>query len=177
MTFRTYATLHRLGLIKQESEDELKKAPCPATLCGKPVPKNLNELTMDQLTDLMSINADTELDTFRVILGIDPRQLAKQPAVDVVGTANFFQKELEKITDLFDQLKPHYSKEEREAGIEQLNHGIFGTIDWYARRMGISDHDEVLKVQWIKVWQCAKIDKENNEYDKRYREVVANQNK
>lgn len=177
MTFRVYASLHKLGIIAQESEDKLKEAPRPEKICGRVVPQDLNALTMDQLTDLMDVKPGAEINAVRVILGIDPKDLDKEPAVRVVGLVNFIQSELERITELFKQLKPHYTSQERQAGVEDLSFGIFGTIDWYARRMGFTDHDEVLKVQWIKIYECARIDKENFEYERRYRDIIYQQNK
>lgn len=176
MTFKTYAMLKRLGLIAKYSEEELKQAPCPETVCGYKVPKDLNGLTMDQLTDLMEIKEGNELESVRVILGVDPNELLSRPALEVIGLVNFIQSELHRIAELFKQLKPHYTQEEKQAGVEDLDFGIFGTIDWYARRMGITDHEEVLKVKWIKVWNCALIDKQNHDYERRYRDIVYKQN-
>lgn len=172
MKFRTYKTLRRLGLITQESEDQLKEAPRPDTLCGKAVPASLNSLTMGQLVDIMSLKQGEEIEAVRIIAGIDTKQLDKEPAVKVVGLVNFIQSELHRIADLFKQLKPNYTQEERQAGVEDLDFGIFGTIDWYAKRMGITDHDEVLKVPWIHIWQCSLIDKERHEYQQRYQETL-----
>lgn len=174
MTFETYATLKRLNLIT--NEEELKEAPCPESICGHALPKDLNGLTMDQLTDLMDIKAGNELEAVRVILGIDPKDLLNKPALEVIGLVNFIQSELHRIAGMFKQLKPHYTSEEKQAGVEDLDFGIFGTIDWYAKRMGITDHDEVMKVKWIKVWNCALIDKENHDYERRYRDIIYNQN-
>ena len=172
MRFRTYKTLRRLGLITKESEDQLKEAENPSRLCGKPIPETLNDLTMGQLTDIMGIKEGEEIEAIRIIAGIDPRQLDREPAVAVIGLVNFIQSELHRIADLFKQLKPHYSREEREAGAEDLNFGIFGTIDWYAKRMGITNHDDVLNVPWLHIWQCSLIDKERHEYQQRYQETI-----
>lgn len=172
MKFRTYKTLRRLGLITQESEDRLQEAPRPDRLCGKAIPQDLNDLTMGQLADIMSLKQGDEIEAVRVVAGIDPKDLDREQAVKVIGLINFIQSELHRIADLFKQLKPNYTKEERQAGVEDLDFGIFGTIDWYAQRMGITDHDEVLKVPWLHIWQCSKIDKEHHEYQQRYQETL-----
>lgn len=176
MTFKDYAILKSFDLITKESEEELKQAPCPERICGHKVPKDLNGLTMGRLTDLMDVKKGNELEAVRVILGIDPKELLDKPAVEVIGLVNFIQGELNRIADMFKQLKPHYTQEERQAGVEDLNQGIFGTIDWYAKRMGITNHDDVCEVKWIVIWKCALIDKENHDYQRRYRDIVTNQN-
>lgn len=177
MKFRTYKTLRRLGLITPESEDSLQEAQRPDRLCGKPIPKDLNELTMGQLTDIMSLKKDDEIEAVHIVTDIDTKLLDKEPALKVIGLVNFIQSELQRIADLFKQLKPNYTKEERQAGVEDLDFGIFGTIDWYAQRMGITDHDEVLKVPWLHIWQCSLIDKERHEYQQRYQENLYQNNK
>lgn len=168
MKFRTYKTLRRLGLITQESEDRLQEAPRPDRLCGKAIPQDLNDLTMGQLADIMSLKKDDEIEAVHIVTGIDTKLLDKEPALKVIGLVNFIQSELQRISELFKQLKPHYTKEERQAGVEDLDFGIFGTIDWYAQRMGITNHDEVLRVPWLHIWQCSLIDKERHEYQQRY---------
>lgn len=174
MKFRTYKTLKRLGLITRESEDNLKEAPRPDRLCGKPIPNDLNDLNMGQLTELISLKKGNEIEAVRIIAGINTEKLDMEPAVKVVGLVNFIQSELQRISELFKQLKPHYTKEERQAGVEDLDFGIFGTIDWYAQRMGITDHDAVLKVPWLHIWQCSLIDKERHEYQQRYQDTIQN---
>ena len=176
MRFRTYATLKRLGLITLESEQQLNEAPRPAKLCGKAIPESLNDLTMGQLTDIMSLEKGKEIEAVRIIADIDTKALDREPAVAVVGLINFIQSELHRIADLFKQLKPHYTKEERQAGVEDLDFGIFGTIDWYAQRMGITNHDDVLRVPWLHIWQCSLIDKERHEYQERYQKAITQNN-
>ena len=177
MKFRTYVILHHLGLVTEESEERLSQAPCPRKVHGKAIPETLNSLKMGQLVDIMSLDPGNEIEAVRVISGIDPRSLDDEPATAVVGLVNFIQSELRRISDMFKQLKPHYSSQERQAGAEELDFGIFGTIDWYAKRMGITNHDDVLGVPWLHVWQCAKIDKEHNEYQQRYQDIIIKNSK
>lgn len=177
MRFRTYRTLHALGLITQESEERLREAPRPDRICGKEIPEDLNSLTMGQLVDIVSLDEDHEIEAVRVIAGIDPGQLDREPAVMVIGLINFIQGELHRIAELFRQLRPNYTREERQAGVEDIDFGIFGTIDWYAKRMGITDHDEVLKVPWLHIWQCSNIDKGHHEYMQRYYDIIHQNNK
>ena len=44
-------------------------------------------------------------------------------------------------------------------------------IDWYALRMGITDHEEVMRVPWMRVYQCLSMDNQKQEFEKRLSEV------
>ena len=61
--------------------------------------------------------------------------------------------------------------EEIRAGINKMNFGVFGMIDWYARRMGITDHEEVMSVPWVRVYKCLDMDSQTNEYHKRLTKI------
>jgi hypothetical protein len=63
------------------------------------------------------------------------------------------------------------------AGIEKLNFGMFGLADWYARRMGISDHDEAFNTPWLRIWQCRKNDIEEAEYRDNLQRIQTSLNK
>ena len=80
--------------------------------------------------------------------------------------------EMERIGKLFQSLQSSNTADEKMAGIDRMNFGTFGVVDWYAKRMGIVNHDEVFATPWQRIYQCMKIDHEQNEFEKRYRKVV-----
>jgi hypothetical protein len=82
------------------------------------------------------------------------------------------QTEMERIGKLFQSLGVEHSSDEVAAGIDKLEFGTFGIVDWYAKRMGIIDHEEVFNTPWARIFQCMKIDHENNEFEKRYRQIL-----
>lgn len=86
---------------------------------------------------------------------------------DVFGVINFVRSELERINNLFASIKISHTPEEIAAGVEDLNFGTFGVIDWYAKRMGITNQDEVYNVAWIRIYTCMKNDNEKAEYESR----------
>lgn len=183
MRFKTYKMLYGLGLIA--NEDQLNDAARPDTLCGKEIKNDLNGLTMGQLVDIIQAENGDPYVIIETITrdmtdckspksGIQPKDIDRADALAVIGLVNFIQSELNRITEMFKALKPNYSKEEREAGIEELDFGIFGTIDWYAMRMGIVNHDDVLLVPWLHIFQCSMIDKETNEFRQRYNQALIN---
>jgi hypothetical protein len=112
-----------------------------------------------------------------VLLGVDERIVASRRAFDVLGCVNMIQSEMERIGKLFQALNTDKSSDEINAGIDRLNFGAFGLVDWYAQRMGIVDHEEVFNTPWARIYQCAKIDHEQGEFEKRYREIIEQRNK
>ena len=67
--------------------------------------------------------------------------------------------------------------EEIKAGINDLDFGPFGIIDWYAHRQGYQDQDDAAKVAWVRVCECMRIDNERIAFERRLREIMANKNK
>jgi hypothetical protein len=43
--------------------------------------------------------------------------------------------------------------------------------------MGIVDNEEVVNTPWARIYQCAKIDHEQGEFEKRYRKIIEQRNK
>ena len=58
-----------------------------------------------------------------------------------------------------------------------MRFGLFGMLDWYAVRMGISDHDQVLKVPWLRIYKCMDMDNKRRAYEKRLQKVQADEMK
>ena len=57
-----------------------------------------------------------------------------------------------------------------------MNFGLFGLLDYYAQRMGITDHEEVERVPWIRVYKCLDMDAERTRFERRLRNIL-NKNK
>lgn len=149
-----------------------------------PVPElfntSFNDLKFRQLIDLqLKIKKfeDMIFVAFDVVYGLKKEDIIGLSAFDCLRFALFTKSELERITKLFKAIEYKPSAEEERAGIGNLSHGFFGTIDWYARRMNISNHDEVAELKWTIIYKCQKIDFDNNRFEKRYRDVVSKQNK
>lgn len=141
---------------------------------------SFNELKFKQLIDLQTgvrTFDDLLFVPFNVIHDLSKEDILTMSAFDCIRFALYAKDELERITNLFKDIEYKASPEEQRAGIGKLSHGFFGTIDWYARRMGISDHDIVTEFQWVRVYKCLKIDFDNNNFEKRYRQVINQQNK
>ena len=175
MPFAMFVAL--MPYMTSESIQSLVLIDVPDTFNRKPVPKNLQLATFGMLTRLQTAPKDNDyLKTccalVSVFTGMRPERVASRPAIEVLGIVNMLQREMERIGKLFQSLNADKTSEEVNAGIDKLNFGAFGIADWYAKRMGIVDHEEVFAIPWARIFQCMKIDFENNEFEKRYRKIV-----
>lgn len=154
---------------QKELLDRLHSQKRPEVLCGKDVPGNLNTLSYGTLDDLRTAASgeDPISDCVHILLGIEASELMEADVNDVFGFLSFVTKELEKINKLFSGIKQTFTKEEEAAGIRELDFGSFGVLDWYARRMGITNQNEVRDVAWVRIYQCMKNDNMQSEYERR----------
>ena len=176
---------HFVALMPYMTSDTIKSLvliPPPKKFCKKDVPDTLQMETFGMLTRLQQAPTDNDyLKTccklVSVLLGVDEKVVASRRAYDVLGIVNMVQGEMERIGRLFQSLNTDKSSDEINAGIDRLNFGAFGLVDWYAQRMGIVDHEEVFNTPWARIYQCAKIDHEQGEFEKRYRKIIEQRNK
>lgn len=155
--------------VQEDLLKRLREQPRPEFLCGKEVPKDLNGISYGMLDDLRTATEDDDPAgaCAKVLLGVQPHELFAEDANDVFGFASFITAELKRINKVFKSIKVSYSKEEVAAGVRELDFGSFGVLDWYARRMGITNQNEVRSVAWVRIFQCMKNDAIKNEYERR----------
>lgn len=165
--------------VQQDLLERLKEQPRPSFLCGVEVPKNLNALSYGTLDDLRSATAaeDPISECVRILLGVPTKELMQADVNDVFGFLSFVKGELEKINKLFADIKQSYSKEEEAAGVRELDFGSFGVLDWYARRMGITNQNDVRDVAWVRIYQCMKNDNMQSEFERRLHKQYMNSSK
>lgn len=178
--FIFYSNIFNIG--EQEVQglfDELEKKGKPHSILKRIVPDNLNNLTLAELVTLQEARTleSTIFVSAKIILDIDREELLKAKAFDVIRFMFFVRNELEKIAKLFSDIQYKPTQEEIQAGIKNIDNGIFGTIDWYAKRMGIIDHDFASETKWIIVYQCMKIDNTSAAFEKRLREILSKKKK
>lgn len=181
----TLPFVHFVMLMPYMTTDTIKALallPPPKKLNKKDVPDTLQMVTFGTLTELQQAAKDNDyLKTccklVSVLTGVDERVVASRRAVDVLGIVNMVQAEMERIGKLFQSLNSEKTSEEMSAGIDKLNFGAFGIVDWYAQRMGIIDHEEVFATPWARIYQCMKIDHEQGEFERRYRKIIENRSK
>jgi hypothetical protein len=156
-------------VIDKESQLMLSHAPKPSCLCRAYTPETLDYLTFGEYLDLKRIKTDEDVLCIpaQVVLKQKLKHIMKADVRDVFGFSRWVIDEVVKINKMFSEINQAATPEERAAGIERLQFGDFGMIDWYAQRMRIQDHDDVLKLPWRRIYQVMKNDGEIAAYRKR----------
>ena len=162
--------------LEDDQVEALKAVACPARVGHIEAPQDLNDITLGQLVRLEAIGAEKGVFAAiaEVLLDKDEAWAMKAPALEMLGLRNMVVAEQERIANLFASLGREHTAAEVMAGVEKLNFGMFGLADWYARRMGITDHDEAFETPWVRVWQCRKNDQEEAEYQRRLQTIQTN---
>ena len=165
--------LHWEPYLPEDIINGLKEVECPARIEGKDAPQDLNDITLGQLIQLESISAEKGVfaAVAEVLLGKNEEWAMQAPAIEMLGLRNMVVAEQDRIASLFKSLHREPTAAQIMAGIEQLNFGMFGLADWYAKRMGITDHEEVFNTPWARIWQCRKNDIEEAEYQERLAKI------
>lgn len=173
MTLKEFITLSPHAVNRHELMMKLERLVKPTYLSGKRVPDSLNDITIGQLIMLQYISTDADfmLKPASIIMGIQDDMLLKEQAEKVIGFSYWVAKELERINKLFKNTSIPPTQEEKQAGVEKLNFGSFGIIDWFAQRMGITDHSEVENVPWVRIYKCLDMDAKRFVYERRLREI------
>ena len=161
--------LHWEPYLNAEQLDELLKVTTPAKIRRKQAPQDLNDITLGQLIQLETIAAEKGIFVaIAIVLLKKPEAWAMNaPALPMLGLRNMVVAEQDRISGLVKMLEREPDAAEVMAGVDKLNFGMFGLADWYAKRMGIHDHDAVFDTPWIRIWQCRKNDIEQGEYQER----------
>ncbi len=156
--------------------EKLWGMPRPESICQRQVPEDLNSITYGELDDLSRIDPKKEdpfVKAMGILLGIERKQALQAPVEEVFGFGAILRQELERINTLFASIKASRSSEEIAAGINDLDFGTFGVVDWYARRMGITDQQQVYSLAWIRIYTCMKNDNDLAEYSRRLNKAYA----
>lgn len=176
MSFRTWRVLAEA---KGELWFDLGKMTRPSYVGKKETPENIDAMTMGQMLKLSSV-ADGWSVFFEVckeLMQMTEKEVDEANAAEVVRFVGWAVAELKKLNDRFARVRSSRTKEEKQAGIERLKFGPFGLVDWYAQRMGIANHDDVMEVPALRVWQCMMMDNETREFEKRLAKVYREQRK
>lgn len=157
--------------------EQIKALPKPSFIGGIPVPDSLNDLTIGQLMELQSITetSDCLFVPCHVLLGLSHDKLKGCKAEEVLALSTWVAKEVDRISKLFESTSIEPTQEEKRAGVEKLSFGLFGLIDYYALRMGITDHEQVESVPWVRVYKCLDMDAEKLRYERRLRVIYQKQ--
>lgn len=163
--------------VTKDSTEYLLEAKKPLYLGGKACPKDLGGLTFGQLVKLQDIRSIEEMLILpaTTVMEIPLPRLLSEPVDKVTGFSMWCAKEVEKIAGLFALASSKPAPEEIQAGINRLKFGTFGLIDWFAIRMGIQDHEDVMDIPWVRIYRCLDMDSQKLEYEKRLRKIYKSQ--
>lgn len=162
------------GLRKQ-----IEELPKLEFIGSKRTPVDLNDITMGQLIMLQSMgdSKDVALIPCKTLLNMKEESILNAKAETILGFSMWVITEVERINKLFSSTSVKPTKEEKEAGVEKLSFGMFGMIDHYALRMGITNHEEVENVPWVRIYKCLDIDAEKAKFQRRLQNVYSRNNK
>ena len=179
MTVKEFLILSEVASNAIELLERIRKLPKPDFISGVRLPDNLNDATIGQLMGLQSISSDIDciMMPCHVLLGLLVEQIEACEVEDVLGFSSWVTKEVERITKLFETTSVTPTPEEKRAGVDQLSFGLFGLVDYYATRMGITDHEQVESVPWVRVYKCLDMDAEKIRYERRLRKIYQDNNK
>ena len=148
----------------------------PAYIGETECPENLNGLTSGQLIEIGEAGgAEADYRIIDIVLGIGKAETDKCRATEVVSFLSWVGRQVKRINKLFEQVQAKPTAKEKQAGVDNLQFGLFGILDWYAKRMGITNHDEVLAVPWLRIYKCMDMDNKVEQYQRRLNEISLNE--
>lgn len=179
MTVREFLILSEVASNATELLERIKKLPKPDFVAGVRVPDNLNALTVGKLLELQSISNEVDciMIPCRVVLDLSIGEVEGCKVEDILGFSSWVTKEIERIAKLFETTSVVPTPEEKRAGVDRLSFGLFGLVDYYATRMGITDHEQVESVPWVRVYKCLDMDAERIRYERRLRKIYQDNSK
>lgn len=165
-------------VLTPESRAALMRLPKPDKVCGRRTPRDLNDLTIGELLDLQTgSDAHGLIERIAsVILKVRPGRCYRERADRMLGFVFWVGRELERIASLFASVSSQPTPDEIKAGINDLDFGAFGILDWYSHRQGYQDQNDAAKVAWVRVHECLRIDNKRAAFERRLREIIANKN-
>lgn len=176
MTLKEFLIISDVASDKESLQQAIKELPKPFKVGAKKIPEDLNGITMGDLLRLQGMQTTDELFIvpFDVLLGMKQSEVMKSEASEVLGFATWVSKEVARINELFASTSIQPTQEEVQAGIENMQIGAFGIIDYYALRMGITDHEAVEYVPWTRVYKCLDIDAKKAKFQRKLQTILSN---
>lgn len=158
MTFAEWLRL--LPYANYDNDIDFGKLTRPESVGGHEVMKNLNVITFGQLCQLQELKKveDMFIGVPKILLNMTTEEVMRSDATDVVRLSAWVAREVKRISDLFGKLNKKPTAEEQQAGIEEMKFGMFGIVDWYAQRMHIADHEQVMSIAWVRIYECMRMD-------------------
>ena len=165
-------------LVTSETWARLKAHGRPSSVGGVEPPQDLFGLTFGELIKAQRIAEQNDVKAMcELLLGFSEAQYERADAGEVMAFAYWVAKELEAIGKLFQSLNVKPTPEQIKAGIKELDFGLFGTLDWFCLRMGITHHDKAEDIPWVRFYECMKNDNKRAKYEQNLRKIYEQQSK
>lgn len=179
MTVKEFLILGSVASNTNEVVEKIKSLPRPSFIGKHKVPDDLNGITIGQLLELQGMRDEKDCLFIpgKVLFGMDEHDVLSSSAEDVLSLSVWIAKEVDRIAKLFASTSVTPTSEEKQAGVENLKFGMFGILDYYALRMGITDHEEVERVPWVRVYKCMEMDAAKIQYERRLRTIYQERSK
>lgn len=160
------------------SRAALAALPKPDRVCGVRTPRNLDDLSIGELLGLQADGAEALIGRIAaLLLKVPARRCYRERADRMLGFVLWVGREIERIAARFAAAGSPPTPEELRAGIDELDFGPFGIIDWYARRQGFPDQDDAARTAWVRVCECMRIDNRRIAYERRLRGILSEKNR
>lgn len=177
MKYSEFLILQGMATNKEEVISSINGLSRPETIGGVQVPTNLDKCEIWQILALKSMNPETAYEQAAdILLGLKPWEVQEESAEKVLGFGNWVAEQIKFVAAQFDRCHVPPTPEEKAAGVEKLNFGDFGLLDWFAQRMHIT-HDEAEHTNWLIVWQCMYNDAQKTLYERRLMQVRSRKKK
>lgn len=175
--WRDFAAL--LPALSAETVEAIKSLNAPRKFCGRPCPDSLQRVNYGTLVTLQNVPTTSYYETATNLVAVLFPELKRAridsaPAADVLGVVAMIAREMQRIGKIFSTLNDEPTPDEQRAGVEALQFGAFGIADYYAQRMGITDHETAFKTPWARIFKCLSMDKARGDYEKRLRTIMQN---
>lgn len=146
---------------QEELRKQIEELPKPEFIGNKRTPSDLNDITMGQLIMLQSMgdSKDVALIPCKTLLCMEEKEILSAKAETILGFSMWVITEVEHISKLFASTSIELTPIQKKAGYGDLRFGAFGIIHRYAQMMGISNHDDVEDVPWIRIYKCFDMEK------------------
>lgn len=166
MILHEYYNLLPVAANRKAAMEWAKSRPRPAYICGRAI--DGDELNLLSFRDYIRLAGAKDDNTFLLIvqevLGING--LRNEDAGRALGLLNWVARFIAKITELFNKASIPSTAEEKQAGVENLRFGIFGIVDWFAKRMRIT-HESAERTGWQTIYKCLDMDVKTAIYERK----------
>jgi hypothetical protein len=177
MKYYEFLILQSMATNAEEVISAANALSCPETLAGVAIPTDLNKCEIWQILALKSMQPESVyVKAAEILLGLESWQVENEEVEKVLGFGNWLAEQMKQAADLFKKCHVPPTPEEKAAGVEQLNFGDFGLLDWFAQRMHIT-HDAAEHTNWLIVWQCMYNDAQKTLYERRLMKVRSRKKK